>query len=203
MSGTSRMLLCAVCRPLKGAEREVALGNVAAYWDAIPKAETVSSLLLCEDVPTMDEFLAMFSGPVNIDFETEQVWPIPKMPVLMMSCVQFSVRYSASMSHHHDQGFWMPCTTYIVQNSLELSQGLLAYRFARSANDAPDLKVRKHDHILRTQHSYCTCIIVAAGVAVLVNSIAPHSAAGSLLQICQVSLLLRVACASSTPTEHV
>jgi hypothetical protein len=78
--GTSRTLLCVVYRPLKGVEREVALGNIAAYWDAIPKAEAVISLLLCEDVPTIAEFLAMFSGPVNIDFESEQVWPIPKIP---------------------------------------------------------------------------------------------------------------------------
>jgi hypothetical protein len=71
------------CSPLKGVEREVALGNVASYWVDMPKAEAILALLAYEDAPFVEEVVAMFSGPINVDFESEQVWPIPRIPELV------------------------------------------------------------------------------------------------------------------------
>lgn len=53
---------------------------MGTYWEGVPKAEAVLSLTVYEAAPTAGDFLALFSGPVNIDFDSERVWPIPRMP---------------------------------------------------------------------------------------------------------------------------
>lgn len=58
----------------------VALNNITTYWDGMPKVEQVLSLLTFVDAPLVTEFLDMFDGPVNIDLESERVWPMPRMP---------------------------------------------------------------------------------------------------------------------------
>ena len=67
-------------RALKGQELTIALENVGTYWEGMPKAEAILSLTMYEAAPSAIDFLGLFSGPVDINFESERVWPIPRMP---------------------------------------------------------------------------------------------------------------------------
>ena len=58
----------------------MALANIGTYWEGMPKAEQVLSLTAYDAAPTIDEFLGLFSGPLNLGLESERVWPIPQVP---------------------------------------------------------------------------------------------------------------------------
>lgn len=46
-------------------------------FDDVPPQELVLSLAPTEDAPTVSEFLDIFDSPINVDLESEQVWPMP------------------------------------------------------------------------------------------------------------------------------
>ena len=58
----------------------MALESIGTYWESLPKAENILSLVSYASAPTMDAFLTLFEGPVDIDQEGERVWPMPQMP---------------------------------------------------------------------------------------------------------------------------
>ncbi|PNW88650.1 hypothetical protein CHLRE_01g038750v5 [Chlamydomonas reinhardtii] len=53
------------------------LSNVDASLEDVPAQELVLSLTPTEDAPTVAEYLDIFDAPVNVDLESEQVWPMP------------------------------------------------------------------------------------------------------------------------------
>jgi len=67
-------------RELKGQGLKDVLEGIVTFWEAMPSVESALSLIACEDAPSVDEFLALFDGPVNIDLESERVWPMPTLP---------------------------------------------------------------------------------------------------------------------------
>lgn len=46
-------------------------------FDDAPSTETLLSLVPAEDAPTLQEFLDIFDTPVNVDLDSEKVWPMP------------------------------------------------------------------------------------------------------------------------------
>lgn len=36
-----------------------------------------ASLCCVQDAPTFDEYLEIYDSPVNVDLDSEQVWPLP------------------------------------------------------------------------------------------------------------------------------
>jgi hypothetical protein len=53
------------------------LESLESYMDVVPAPEVLLSLTPAEDAPTLAEYLDMFNGPVNIDFDSDMVWPMP------------------------------------------------------------------------------------------------------------------------------
>lgn len=49
--------------------------------DLLPAGgEQLLGLLAGDDAPTLDEFLAIFDEPIDVDLDSEKVWPTPKAP---------------------------------------------------------------------------------------------------------------------------
>eukprot|EP00727_Mastigamoeba_balamuthi_P001244 m51a1_g11116 putative ras guanine nucleotide exchange factor (1535) ;mRNA; r:94500-106068 len=57
---------------------EAALENLrATQWkDLVPSADVLASIVACKEVFAIDEFLAVYDGPVNIELDTEQTWTL-------------------------------------------------------------------------------------------------------------------------------
>ncbi|GIL91097.1 hypothetical protein Vretimale_9519 [Volvox reticuliferus] len=53
------------------------LSSVDSSLEDVPAQEVVLSLAPTEDAPTVTEYLEIFDSPVNVDLESEQVWPMP------------------------------------------------------------------------------------------------------------------------------
>ncbi|GLC67795.1 hypothetical protein PLESTF_000608200 [Pleodorina starrii] len=53
------------------------LSAVESSFEEVPAQEVVLSLAPTEDAPTVSEYLDIFDAPVNVDLESEQVWPMP------------------------------------------------------------------------------------------------------------------------------
>lgn len=53
------------------------LTSLESYVDGTPAPEVLLSLTPAEDAPTMEEYLDIFNGPVNVDLDSESVWPMP------------------------------------------------------------------------------------------------------------------------------
>ncbi|KXZ55256.1 hypothetical protein GPECTOR_3g395 [Gonium pectorale] len=53
------------------------LNSVESSFEDVPAQELVLSLTPTEDAPTIAEYLDIFDSPVNVDLESEQVWPMP------------------------------------------------------------------------------------------------------------------------------
>ncbi|GFR39639.1 hypothetical protein Agub_g105 [Astrephomene gubernaculifera] len=53
------------------------LNTVESSFEDVPAQELVLSLTPTEDAPTLAEYLDIFDSPVNVDLESEQVWPMP------------------------------------------------------------------------------------------------------------------------------
>ncbi|KAG2496145.1 hypothetical protein HYH03_005747 [Edaphochlamys debaryana] len=53
------------------------LASVESCLESVPAQELVLSLTPTEDAPTISEYLDIFDSPVNVDLESEQVWPMP------------------------------------------------------------------------------------------------------------------------------
>lgn len=70
------------CRSLKGQELQVALENITTYWEGMPKADNVLCLLASGMVVPVSAFLELFDTPVDLDLESEKVWPVPRLPAL-------------------------------------------------------------------------------------------------------------------------
>jgi hypothetical protein len=65
---------------MKGQELKTALESIGTYWEGMPSCQTLLSLVPYEAAPTVEEFLKLFTGPVDIDLAGERVWPMPQMP---------------------------------------------------------------------------------------------------------------------------
>jgi hypothetical protein len=65
---------------MKGQELKTALESIGTYWEGMPKAESILSLVPYEAAPSVSDFLGLFQGPVDVDFESERVWPMPQVP---------------------------------------------------------------------------------------------------------------------------
>lgn len=72
----------ALCRSLKAQELQVALENIATYWEGMPKAENVQSLYNSSMVVPVSAYLELFDTPVDLDLDSEKVWPVPRLPAL-------------------------------------------------------------------------------------------------------------------------
>lgn len=59
------------------AEVKRRLGSFESYFDNLPASETILSLTPAEDAPTLDEFLSVFDSSVNVDLQSESVYPSP------------------------------------------------------------------------------------------------------------------------------
>ncbi|KAG1654587.1 hypothetical protein FOA52_008734 [Chlamydomonas sp. UWO 241] len=54
------------------------LESLESYMDMdVPAPEVLLSLTPAADAPTLAEYLDMFNGPVNVDFDSDMVWPMP------------------------------------------------------------------------------------------------------------------------------
>jgi hypothetical protein len=53
------------------------LESLESYMDFVPAPEVLLSLTPAADAPTLAEYLDMFNGPVNVDFDSDMVWPMP------------------------------------------------------------------------------------------------------------------------------
>ena len=56
------------------------MANLESHVDGIPAPESILSLTPAEDAPTVAEYLDIFGGTVNVDLDSESVWPMP-MPI--------------------------------------------------------------------------------------------------------------------------
>ena len=56
------------------------LASLESAVDGLPAPETVLSLTPAEDAPTLTEYLDIFNGSVNVDLDSDSVWPMP-MPL--------------------------------------------------------------------------------------------------------------------------
>jgi hypothetical protein len=59
------------------AEVKRRLMSLESHFDNVPAPETILSLTPAEDAPTLDEYLSIFDAPVNVDLESEAVFPAP------------------------------------------------------------------------------------------------------------------------------
>ena len=48
----------------------------------MPKAENVQSLYDSSMVVPLSEYLELFDTPVDLDLDSEKVWPVPRLPAL-------------------------------------------------------------------------------------------------------------------------
>lgn len=62
---------------LTEAEVKRRLNSLESHFESIPTPETILSLTPAEDAPTLDEYLSVFDAPVNVDLESEAVFPAP------------------------------------------------------------------------------------------------------------------------------
>lgn len=53
------------------------MASLDAYVEGVPQPEVLLSLVPAEDAPTIHEYLEIFNGPVNVDLDSESVWPMP------------------------------------------------------------------------------------------------------------------------------
>eukprot|EP00201_Polytomella_parva_P016612 CAMPEP_0175067436 /NCGR_PEP_ID=MMETSP0052_2-20121109/17099_1 /TAXON_ID=51329 ORGANISM="Polytomella parva, Strain SAG 63-3" /NCGR_SAMPLE_ID=MMETSP0052_2 /ASSEMBLY_ACC=CAM_ASM_000194 /LENGTH=164 /DNA_ID=CAMNT_0016334321 /DNA_START=57 /DNA_END=551 /DNA_ORIENTATION=+ len=58
-------------------ETQQLLATLESYIDEIPPLEVILSFCPTEDAPSLKEFLNIFTEPVNIDLESDRVWPMP------------------------------------------------------------------------------------------------------------------------------
>lgn len=65
---------------MKAQELQVALENIATYWEGMPKAENVLCLLQSSMAVPVTTYLELFDMPVSLDLESEKVWPVPRVP---------------------------------------------------------------------------------------------------------------------------
>eukprot|EP00798_Chlamydomonas_sp_ICE-L_P001595 gene1595-32983_t len=56
------------------------LSAMESYYEDAPNPEVILSLVPSEEAPTMLEYLDIFDSPVNVDLDSEQVWPLPTAP---------------------------------------------------------------------------------------------------------------------------
>jgi hypothetical protein len=63
--------------PVTQAEQRKQLSALASFHDDLPAPESLLSLVSAEDAPTLPEFLDIFDAPVNLDLDSERVWPMP------------------------------------------------------------------------------------------------------------------------------
>jgi len=52
------------------------LNAMDAFYEDMPAPEVVLSLVPADDAPSLDEYLELFDEPVNIDLDSERVWPM-------------------------------------------------------------------------------------------------------------------------------
>eukprot|EP00873_Tetraselmis_striata_P025217 jgi/Tetstr1/445481/TSEL_033259.t1 len=60
------------------AELPSTLKSLQSFYTDLPTPENILAIASTEDCPTLDEFLEIFDEPVNIDLESEKVWPMPE-----------------------------------------------------------------------------------------------------------------------------
>jgi electron transfer flavoprotein alpha/beta subunit len=58
-------------------ELETALGSLETAFLELPAVVTVLGLVTHPNVPDLEEYLAIFDSPVDIDLDSEQIWPAP------------------------------------------------------------------------------------------------------------------------------
>jgi hypothetical protein len=58
------------------------LENIATYWEGMPRAENVLCLLESSMVVPVSAYLELFDTPVDLDLDSEKVWPVPRLPAL-------------------------------------------------------------------------------------------------------------------------
>ncbi len=54
------------------------MASLDSYHDDMPAPEVVLSLVPAEDAPTLEEYLDLFDAPINVDLDSERVWPMPE-----------------------------------------------------------------------------------------------------------------------------
>jgi len=54
-----------------------ALDNVRSAFPETPVLQTLMGMLLAEGAPTLEEFLDIFDSTMDIDLDSENVWPMP------------------------------------------------------------------------------------------------------------------------------
>jgi len=59
-------------------ERKRRLSALSKHYEDMPAPELVLALVPAEDAPTFDEYLSIFDAPLNVDLDSEQVWPMPR-----------------------------------------------------------------------------------------------------------------------------
>jgi len=67
-------MLCSVPE----AELASSLKSLQSFYTDLPTPENILAMASTEDCPTLDEFLEIFDEPVNVDLESEKVWPMPE-----------------------------------------------------------------------------------------------------------------------------
>jgi hypothetical protein len=53
------------------------LSSIEGITEGLPAPEMLLTLTPADDAPTIAEYLDIFSGPINVDLDSESVWPIP------------------------------------------------------------------------------------------------------------------------------
>lgn len=53
------------------------LQSLESHYENVPSQELLLSYGPTEDAPSVQEYLDIFDAPVNVDLESEQVWPMP------------------------------------------------------------------------------------------------------------------------------
>mmetsp|Transcript_3901 Transcript_3901/g.8374 ORF Transcript_3901/g.8374 Transcript_3901/m.8374 type:complete len:240 (+) Transcript_3901:151-870(+) len=59
------------------AELRRRLSSFDSYFEDVPAPELLLSLTPAEDAPSLEEFLDIFDAPINVDLDSESVWPMP------------------------------------------------------------------------------------------------------------------------------
>lgn len=62
---------------LSESELRKRLFSLESYHDEVPPPEQLLALTATEDAPTIEEFLELFDAPINVDLDSEKVWPMP------------------------------------------------------------------------------------------------------------------------------
>ncbi len=63
---------------LSGDEAQNLLANLRSSMTTFPTQETFSAIIDADDTPSLDEFLDFFGKPIDIQLESEIVWPAPE-----------------------------------------------------------------------------------------------------------------------------